>query len=294
MNDIYSEWDSGNLELRSFKTFGAGWLKRNSSLSEEQARMLVELIDDFVSAATERQRAYMKGPFDSGVAEVARDIDRLPDDVYASVEEALALDTETFAGMSRGDVEVAVRGRNSLWRRMKELVLGGVENGGLYADMKPFVERAEDMETLEFFRPKEGNVSGVPSARDFTLEHRHFGTLRRANAAKSFLNALESDSSDTDWKAGAECLCKGLSSGLLSDEEGVLKRLSALAFLAAWLGEHLDDMAFAPFAALGAAKAAYDFVGTQKSIFLTARIGQLCEGVERLGVDDEGQTGEMS
>ena len=294
MKDIYGEWDFGNLELSSFKTFGAGWLKRNSSLSEEQARMLVELIDDFVSAATERQRAYMKGPPDSGVAEVARDIDRLPGDAYASVEEALAIDAETFAGMSKEDVESAVRGRNSLWRRMKELVLGWVENGGLYADMKPFVERAEDMETLEFFRPKEECKAGSPSARDFTLEHRHLGTLRRANAAKSVLNALESDSSDADEKAVADCLCKGLSSGLLSDEEGVLKRLSALAFFAAWLAEHRDDMAFAPFAALGAAKAAYEFVGTQKSIFLTARIGQLCEGVDRLGADDDGLTGELS
>ena len=289
MDDIYKAWDSS--QPMEFMVFGADYLRSRTTLTDEQAKLLVALVDEFVEAATRRQMKYMEGVGDIANAQIARDVEGIPESVYSSVDEALSQSAVEYAGMSREEVELAVKGKSRIWLRLRNMILGDAEDGGLAGEMTPLLEKAMSAEVAAFFLPtsdspqKDGPMGNeaVPPADVYVHEQKVIGTLRRANISQMQLDGLkELESSEMRPKASL-CVIKGLCSELMSAEEGTLKRLAALQLLVAYLAEHGDEIDFAPFAALGAAKTAYELVGTQKTSLHLARIDQLMEAVDGLG-----------
>ena len=290
MDDIYKAWDSS--QPMEFMVFGADYLRSRTTLTDEQAKLLVALVDEFVEAATRRQMKYIEGVSDIANAQIARDVESIPESVYSSVDEALSRSAVEYAGMSRKEVELAVKGKNRFWRRLRNMILGDAEDGGLAGEMKPLLDKAMSGEVAAFFHPVQdsqmdvGSVesSTVPQSDAYVHEQKVMGTLRRANISQIQLDELKELESSEMRPTASECVIKGLGSGLMSVEEGVLKRLAALQLIVAYLAEHGDEVDFAPLAALGAAKTAYELVGTQKASLHLARMDQLMEAVDGLGV----------
>ena len=289
MNNIYQDWDAyadaSGMGGEAFSSFAVPFLQKETKatrlpLDEEQARILVDIIDSFVEEAHERHRRNLG----EGEPERAAGND-LSKELRACVftrkemDAAIASGEEEFAGLTPDKIRARLETRNQFFGLFKASFLKRC--GDNFAEaLKPYLDGEERARAQEIFSIPVDNdecraVAGTVD--DLSESDAHVdlvgvqAQMSWGTRAKEMLAISEEVSSESEEPP--KCLIAGFTGKLLTDTEKLLRKLTAVEFLLARLAKGDDDVSVLPFAAVAAARYAYDWVTERKATLQLVGLG---------------------
>lgn len=308
METIYQAWDEARAggKAMTFAALGQAWdearagdkgmafaafarkflldqsSKTRLPLNGDQVRILVEIVDSFVEGAQERHLKSLgnRHPLDEAARDLVAEF-KTPLFTRKEIEGLVRDGSNEFAGLSQTEIRDRLNNRNGFFKRLKTRILSqcSVDFG---EELKPYLEEADRAEAERIFSVPIGRTDKIEVSTEAVADLANVrSALARGNRV-SELGLKDDDSSDPETAATAvpACVLAAFSGKLLTNEEKLLRKLTAVYFLAVRLVAGDDEEAALPFLALGAAQFAYDFVTERKAAYQLAGLGSALEELE--------------
>lgn len=298
--NIYAAWDDYAVQGPqaakdpSLVDFASDYLQNESQkthlpLNYEQAKLLVRIIDSFVDDAGKRHREFQSDQ-DAEVKAVKTLAAEYKKPLFTQdeINQAVKSGAEEFVGLTEDEIRDNLEGRKRLFKRFKGLLFEqqGKDFETLIA---PYLPEADRMEAKRLFCEFDGKGQETHAGADLEVnakEHVDFvaaqTVLARGLHARSNAEMLSGDGSEmeSDTSKAPQCLVDAFGGKLFSRSEDLVRKLTAVEFLLARMDLEQDQEVALPFLAVGAARAAYDWVTEKKSSYQLATLATILDDLE--------------
>ena len=304
-DDIYAAWDvygAGQQAAQkpSVVDFASDFLQKESQtthlpLSRDQSDLLVRLVDSFVDETGKRHRSLQddQNAEATAVKALAEEIKK-PLFTQDEIKRAVESGAEEFAGLSESEIRDKLGGRKSFFKAFKNLLFArqGEDFGAVIA---PYLPETEQTEVKRLFGEPQcaSPETSVGSELELNVQaHVDFvntqAILSRGLHAHTMADMLSEADDQPEQNAGSapQCLLEAFGGQLFSRAEDLVRKLTAVEFLLARMDLENDEEAALPFLAVGAARAAYDWVTAKKSAYQLTALATVLDDLGANGSDE--------
>lgn len=298
--NIYVAWDAYAAAAQqkagepSLVDFASDFLQKESQathlpLNREQSDLLVRLVDSFVDETGRRHRALQEDLDAEATATKALAAEiKKPLFTTAEIELAVKSGADEFAGLTESEIKDNLEGRKRFFKAFKGLLFAQQGND-FETVIAPYLPEADRAEAKRLFGKPEGPSpetsvgseleSNVQAHVDFVNTQ---AVLSRGLHARSLGGMLSEDGEQPERGAetGSQCLVEAFGGKLFSRAEDLVRKLTAVEFLLARMDLEKDEEAALPFLAVGAARAAYDWVTDRKASYQLSTLATALDDLE--------------